>query len=225
MEPPHSYVRDASASVVHHGDYLNSRDDHALCGLAVENPTTLGGTEQPGAVCPDCEAKLVEYHLVWWRDTARAAMAELDELRSKYRALADRDSSGEFGEEVETEPRADSTAEPAEEEPTSLLDQARRELLQLCRQFDGSVPYRRLKNAMQTFSDGLNPDERVLLAQEIGNDGSLLRWCTTEAQSLGWSVAGNPVQAETEEMWDAWTRDSYQTPKPNKWRLGRSRGS
>lgn len=221
MEPPHSYVRDASASVVHHGDYLNGRDDHALCGLAVENPTKV---EQPGAVCPDCVAKLVEYHVVWWRNQARTAMAELDELRIKYRELAAGAEPAAASPAPElSDSGAQRDAELVDAEPKSLLDHARKELLQLCRQFEGAVPYRRLKNTMQAFSDGLNADERVLLAQEIGNDGSLLRWCTAEAESLGWSVAGNPVQAETEEMWDAWTRDSYQTPKSTKWRLGRSR--
>ena len=74
-----------SASVVHHMDYLNRRDDHALCGVALENPTTLGQTGPSDTVCTDCEGKLVEYHLTWWRNTARAATTELDELRVKYR--------------------------------------------------------------------------------------------------------------------------------------------
>ena len=218
MEPPHTYVRDASAAVVHHGDYLTDRAGHALCGTAFENPTTID--EPPGAVCPACEAKLVEYHLVWWRTRAETVTAELEELRAKYRALS---GGNEAIEPVAVQSNGAPPDEPTEAEPTSLLGQARRELLALCRQFDGSVPYRKVKITMQSFSDKLDADERVLLAQEIGNDGSLLRWCTTEAENLGWSVAGNPVQAESEEMWDAWTRDAYQTPKPNKWRLGRSR--
>jgi hypothetical protein len=203
--------------VVHHGDYLTKRDDHALCGRLLESRVSVA-EEQASAVCPDCEAKLVEYHLVWWRAKAEAVTSELEELRIKYRELT---GGAEARDEPTAKPQAG--AEFADAEPTSLLDHARRELLQLCRQFDGSVPYRLVKNTMQAFSDKLDPQERVLLAQEIGNDGSLLRWCTTEAESLGWTVAGNPVQAEAEEMWDAWTRDSYQTPKPNKWRLGRSR--
>ena len=217
MEPPHSFVRDASASVVHHGDYLTHREDHALCGVAFAHPTKIDEAAQPSAVCPECAAKVVEYHLLWWRARAEAVTAELDELRVKYRELTGDADVPAAAPEV---PVPD--IEP-EGEPTSLLGQARRELLQLCRQFDGSVPYRRVKNTMQAFSDKLNTEERVLLAQEIGKDGSLLRWCTIEAETLGWIVAGNPVQAESEEMWDAWTRDSYQTPKPNKWRLGRSR--
>ena len=220
MEPPHTYVRDASASVVHHGDYLTNRDGHALCGTEFENPTKLDEGQRPSSVCPECESKLVQYHLVWWRARAETVTAELEELRIKYRTLT---GGTEAVDTVAKAPPSASAAEPAKAEPTSLLEQARRELLQLCRQFDGSVPYRRVKTTMQAFSDKLDPDQRVLLAREIGNDGSLLRWCTTEAASLGWTVAGNPVQAESEEMWDAWTRDSYQTPKPNKWRLGRSR--
>jgi hypothetical protein len=83
VEPPHSYVQETSASVVHHVDYLNRRDNHALCGVALGNPTTLGETGPLDAVCTDCEAKLVDYHLTWWRKTARAATTELDELRAK----------------------------------------------------------------------------------------------------------------------------------------------
>lgn len=245
VEPPHIYVRDASASVVHHGDYLNSRDDHALCGIAIANPTRMAPAERPTAVCPDCEAKLVEYHLVWWRDRARAATAELDELRTKYRELVENtdDQRGQLaalqprmqvrgdsdaqaldqrGKTAE-EPQGDSPAERADAEPASLLDHARKELLDLCRQFDAAVPYRRVKNTMQAFSDKLDPDERVLLAQQISTSGSLIRWSTTEVENLGWHVSGNPVQGEPEEMWDAWTRDSYQTPKQGRWRLGRSR--
>ena len=74
---------------MHHGDYLNRRDDQALCGVAFENPAQLDPTIRPVAVCPDCEAKLVEYHLKWWRERAEAATAELDELRVKYRELAE----------------------------------------------------------------------------------------------------------------------------------------
>jgi hypothetical protein len=37
------------------------------------------------------------------------------------------------------------------------------------------APYWRLKNTMQAFSDKLSSDERVLLAQEIGAEGSLIR--------------------------------------------------
>ncbi|MEO3756845.1 hypothetical protein ABGB19_00935 [Mycobacterium sp. B14F4] len=213
MEPPHSYLRDASASVVHHGDYLNSRDDHALCGIVFENPIKLDQAEPPTAVCGNCETKLVQYHLNWWRERAEAVTAELDALRFKYRQLA-----GDADDR-----RASAAPVPAEAEPTTLLGHARKELLQLCRQFDDAVPYRRVKNAMQAFSDGLSTDERVLLAQEIGADGSLIRWSTREAESLGWDVTDNPMRGEPEDMWDAWTRDSYQTPKQGRWRLGRSR--
>src|SRR6478672_8745499 len=87
VEPPHDYVRDASASVVHHRDYLDRRDDHALCGAAFEDATALTTIGRADAICPDCEAKLVVYHLEWWREKARAASAELEELRVKYRDL------------------------------------------------------------------------------------------------------------------------------------------
>jgi hypothetical protein len=217
VEPPHTYVRDAAA-VVHHRDYLDSRDDRALCGGALTDAVTL--TAHPSVVCAACEARLVEYHLVWWRTTALAALAELDELRTGRGASAADDPSVEHSGSA---PSEDPPSGPVGAEPASLLDHARTELLNLCRQFDGAVPYRRVKTVMQAFSDNLDADERVALAQQIGNDGSLLRWSTVEAETLGWHVTDNPVQAETEEMWDAWTRDAYQTPKPGKWRLGRSR--
>jgi hypothetical protein len=217
--------------VVHHGDYLNRRDDHALCGAALENPTALRQGLRPVAVCPDCAAKVVEYHLTWWRERAEAASAELDELRAKYRELAEqvdnqRRSEGENPDDrrqSEGEPQSGSTPEEAETEPTTFLGHARRELLDLCRQFEGAVPYWRLKNTMQAFSDKLTSDERVLLAQEIGAEGSLIRWCTTQIESLGWRVTDNPVSGEAGAMMDAWIDDAYQTPKKNRWRLGRSR--
>jgi hypothetical protein len=245
VEPPHSYVHEASSSVVHHGDYLNRRNDQALCGVAFETPARLGPTIRPVAVCPDCEAKLAEYHLTWWRERAEAATAELDGLRVKYRELAEYvdnqrrqvagsqhptqvrgDPSGEDPEgrrEIDGEPEAGSTAEHGETTPTPLLDQARKELLELCRRFDEAVPYWRVKNSMDAFNDKLNSDERVLLAQEIGADGSLIRWCTREIEGLGWQVTNNPVHGDADDMMDAWTEDLYQTPKKTKWRLGRSR--
>lgn len=197
-------------------DYLNRRDDHALCGLTLTSPTAFDQPADPTALCPDCAAKLTVYHLAWWRERAQAMAAELDELRAKYRELAGH---------PDEQPAASSNSrvETADVDPVSLLDHARVELVALCRQCEEAVPYWRLKNAMQAFSDKLNADERVLLAQEIGADGSLIRWCTTEVVTLGWQVSNSPVQGEAEEMWDAWTHDSYQTPKKTKWRLGRGR--
>ena len=210
---------------MHHVDYLKQRDDHALCGLALENPATLDPTIHPASVCPDCEALLGEYHLVWWREKAEAATAELDVLRVKYRELIDsqqpaqvtRDPSGENPEgplEIHGRP---------EDDPASLLGRARKELLELCRRFGEAIPYWRLKNAMDAFSDNLNADERVMLAQEIGSDGSLIRWCTKEIEGLGWQVTNSPVHSDADTMMDAWTEDYYQTPKKTKWRMGRAR--
>jgi hypothetical protein len=243
VEPPHTYVHEPSSSVVHHEDYLNRRDDHALCGVALENPAPLG--VRPAKVCPDCEAKLAEYHLTWWRERAEAATAELDELCVKYRELAvDVDSqrrqvaglqhpaqvSGDPSDENPESrqkngggPRDAATAEQGDTTPASLLGQARKELIELCERFDEAVPFWRVKKAMEAFSDKLNSDERVRLAQEIGVHGSFIRWCTTEIEGLGWRVTNNPVRGDADEMMDAWTQDLYQTPKKTKWRLGRSR--
>ncbi|MGV0604531.1 hypothetical protein [Mycolicibacterium sp. XJ1904] len=220
MEPPHSYVRDTSASVVHHGDYLNRDTHQALCGLVFTSATILGDVAGEGPVCADCEAKLAQYHAAWWRERALAVEGELEELRIRYRQL-----TGQTEEAQEPSSKsAQATDSPGtDEEPTSLLGRARVELRALCRQCDGVVPYWRLKTTMQAFSDQLSTDDRVQLAQEIGADGSLIRWCTTEIGNLGWQVTNSPVQEESEAMWDAWTHDAYQTPKKNKWRLGRSR--
>jgi hypothetical protein len=211
---------------VHHQNYLNHRNDQALCGLAFANPAPLDPTFRPAAVCPDCEAKLVEYHLTWWRERAEAATAELDELRVRYRELA-----GDAGSELpqaagslrEIEPQAGPAAEQGETTPTPLLDLARKELVELCRRFDESVPYFRLKNCMDAFSDKLTPDDRVLLAEEIGAEGSLIRWCTKEIEARGWQVTNSPVHSDADTMMDAWTEDYYQTPKKTKRRFGRSR--
>ncbi len=160
--------------------------------------------------------KLVEYHAVWWRETALAAVAELEELRVRYRELAGGKTRRLTRRLLGRKP----PPSPDLPEPVTFLDRARKELLELCRQFDGAVPYFRLKNTMQAFSDRLGTDERVILAEEIGADGSLIRWCATEAERLGWTVTNSPVQAENELMWDAWTHDAYQAPKKTKWRLG-----
>lgn len=204
--------------MVHHGDYLNRDLHQALCGLALTSPTTHDEVASDLAICPDCKAKLAEYHAAWWRERALAAEAELEDIRAKYRRLIEHDES-QHEPSVATAQDSPGT----EEEPASLLGHARVELVTLCRQCDGAVPYWRLKTAMQAFSDKLSPEERVLLAQEIGADGNLMRWSTTEVVSLGWEVTNSPVREESEAMWDAWTHDAYQTPKKNKWRLGRSR--
>src|SRR5436190_2248438 len=178
-------MHDTSSSMVHHRDYLNRRNDQALCGVAFEKPAPA---IRPVAVCPDCEAKLAEYHLKWWREKAEEATAELDGLRAKYRELAEYvdsqrrqvaglqhlapvrgDPSGQQPEShrgVNSGPQAGSTGEQGETTSTSLLDQARKELLELCRRFDETVPYWRVKNSMDAFSDRLKSDERVLLAHE-----------------------------------------------------------
>jgi hypothetical protein len=245
VEPPHSYVHEASSSVVHHQDYLNRGSDQPLCGAVFEKPARLDPTIRPVAVCPDCEAKLAEYHLKWWRERAEAAVAELDELRVKYRERAEHvdserrqaaglqhpasvmgDRSGEHPEsrsEIDGEPQADATSDHSESTPTSLLDQARKELLELCRSFDESVPYWRVKNSIDAFSDKLKSDERLLLAHEIGADGSFIRWCIREIEGLGLQVTNSPVHGDADDMMDAWTQDLYQPPKKTKWRLGRSR--
>jgi hypothetical protein len=230
---------------MHHGDYLNRRDDRALCGVAFENPAPPGPTVDPAAVCPDCAAKVVEYHLKWWRERAEAATAELDGLRVKYRELAEyvdsqrrevaglqhpvevmRDPSAENPEirrEVDEEASAGSTAEQGEALPASLLDQARKELLEVCRRFDEAVPFFRVKKSIEAFRDNLTSDEKIRLAEEIGAEGSLIRWCTNEIEGLGWRVTNNPVHGDADTMMDAWTEDYYETPKKTKWRLGRSR--
>ncbi len=199
--------------MAHHTDYLERREDHALCGAAIQNATPLAATDIAGTVCPDCEGKLVLYHLEWWRNQALAATAELEALRAKH---PEPDETAVLAEPDE------STDEP-DAEPTTLLDHARRELAALCREFDEAVPYFRLKNTMQAFSDRLESDERVLLAQEIGGDGTLIRWSTTEVEALGWHVSNSPVQGESEATWDAWIQDSYQPTKRAKRRFGRAR--
>jgi hypothetical protein len=238
--PTHRYIRETSAPVLHHVDYLNRRDDQALCGTALENPIAQADAGAP-AICPACEAKLTVYHLEWWRETAQAATAELEVLRVKYRELeeyvdaqrlqsAPAQTEGDLSDQVadsslrgDEEPQSEPTADPADAQPTTFLDQARRELTELIGQFEAAVPYWRLKNTMQAFSDKLDTHERVLLAEEIGADGSLIRWSTTEVEALGRTVSNSPVQEETAAMWETWHQDSYQPPKKTKRRLGRPR--
>jgi hypothetical protein len=228
VEPPHSYLREPSASVVHHADYLDARDDHALCGAALLNLTALPQRDTTDAVCPDCETRLVVYHLQWWRETAQAATTELEKLRAMYRELQERagtlhpasaptqvDEGGNEEDEQDLVVHADAP-------PATLIDQARRELTELCQQFDGAVPYRRLKNTMQAFSDRLDTHQRVLLAEEIGTDGSLIRWATHKVEALGWQVANSPIQENSEMMWQEWLQESHQEPKKAKRRFGRT---
>ncbi len=215
VEPPHSYIWETSASVAHHADYLELRENRGLCGAAIDDATPLTGADSPDAICPDCEQKLVLYHLEWWREKALAAVAELEALRTEHPEPAESPSRVE--QELD-DPVAESAAEP-----TTLLDYARRELATLCREFDEAVPYYRLKNTMQAFSDRLESDERALLAQEIGGDGTLIRWSATEVEALGWHVSNSPVQGDSEATWDAWIQDSYQAPKKAKRRFGRAR--
>jgi hypothetical protein len=210
-------MHEASSSVVHHSDYLNRSNDQPLCGATFEKPARLDPTIHPVAVCPDCEAKLPEYHVIWWREKAEAAIAELDELRAKYREPA-KNADNERPAPV-TEDLAGDHDETA---PTSLLDQARRELLELCRRSDETVPYWRVKNTTDAFTDKLKSDERLLLAQEIGTDGNFVRWFIREIEGLGLQVTDSPVHGDAGDMMDAWTHEIYPPPKKTKWRLGRS---
>ncbi len=212
--------------MLHHSDYLSHRDNHALCGTALPGPTALTEPDSVDTLCPDCEAKLVEYHLEWWRERAEAATAELDELRVKYRELQEQAGTQPpaAAQAQVDEPRGDQTpADDAEAELTPFLAQARQELTELCRQFDGAVPYWRLKNTMQDFNDRLETHQRVLLAEEIGSDGSLIRWATTKVETLGWQVTNSPVHENTEMMWEEWLNESHQSPKKAKRRFGRSK--
>jgi hypothetical protein len=86
---------------------------------------------------------------------------------------ADREPVGEGDLAAQIEQaRAVSAEASAPTEATTFLDRARRELTEVCRQFDGAVPFFRLNNTMQNFSDKLDDRERALLAQEIGADSS-----------------------------------------------------
>jgi hypothetical protein len=205
---------------------LNVRDDRALCGASLKNPTASTQEAAADALCPDCEAHLVVYHLAWWRETALTATAELEKLRAEYgdlpeRADMERPASAEA--QIDEDSSEEAPTDHAEAEPTTLLDRARRELTELCRQFDGAVPYWRLKNMMQEFSDRLDTDQRVLLAEEISTDGSLIRWATIQVDTLGWKVTNSPVQENSERMWEEWLQESHQAPKKTKRRFGRSR--
>jgi hypothetical protein len=195
---------------VHHGDYLG-RSDHALCGTVVGEGAALSADPVPLDVCPNCAARLAEYHAQWWREQALAIAAELAALRAKY------------GEP----PPSQSTPLPELVDddamvPASPLERARKEVVALCGRCGDAVPYFRLKKSMQVFSDTLEAEERVLLAQEIGEHGSLIRWCVTEIEGLGRHVTNNPVTGAADDMAQAWTEDAYQAPRKTKW-LGRSR--
>jgi hypothetical protein len=208
--------------VVHHADYLNALDDHALCGEVFENPIASTQVDTADVVCADCEARLVEYHLEWWRARALAVTAELDALRVKYPELVqspDTESPDVPTAEVEQA----QAAESAPAEATTFLESARRELTELCAQFDGAVPFYRLNNTMQDFSDKLNDDERLLLDRAIGSDSSLIRWATTEVEFLGFSVTNNRVRENSDMTWQEWLQESQQVPTKTKRRFGRSR--
>jgi hypothetical protein len=196
---------------VHHGDYLGRSSDHALCGTVVGRSAALNADHVPPDVCPNCVARLAEYHAQWWREQALAFAAELAELRTKY------------GEPPQSRPTPLTDSVDGDDTvPASPLERARRELVALCDRCGDAVPYFRLKKSMQTFSDTLESEERVLLAQEIGEHGSLIRWCVTEIEALGRQVSNNPVTGDAEDMAQQWTQDAHQAPRKSKW-LGRSR--
>ncbi|GFG55571.1 hypothetical protein [Mycolicibacterium agri] len=188
-------------------------DDRALCGAALHDPTPVPQVDVAEALCPDCEARLTAYHLEWWRAKALALTAELEALRAKHPELVETPDTA-----VAPAPAAEEQTEPA----ATILDGARRELAELLLQFEGAVPFYRLKNAMQDFSDRLSDDDRLRLAQEIGPDSSLIRWATAEVERRGLSVANNRVQKNEVMMWQEWLQESQPAPKPKR-RFGRSR--
>jgi hypothetical protein len=164
---------------------------------------------------------------MWWRSTAETATAELDELRVRYRELVESvDSRRQDAGLQNRTPEVGSTSAAEEQDeatPTSILDQARAELLEVCRNFDQAVPYFRVKNSTDAFSNRLKSDERLRLAHEVGADGSFIRWCVREIEAHGWQVSNSPVHGEADDMMDAWTHDMHPPPKKTKRRLGRSR--
>jgi hypothetical protein len=210
--------------VVHHVDYLNARDDHTLCGVAIGAASSSTHVDAADALCPDCEAQLVVYHLEWWRTKALAVTAELDELRAKYPDLF-RPADAETPEAPAVEAKPDHVVVVTTDSASTdaFLDRARLELTDLCRQFEGAVPFYRLKNTMQDFSDRLDDTERLLLAQEVGADSSLIRWATTQVEILGFTVTNNRVQENSDMMWQEWLEESQQAPPKTKRRFGRSR--
>lgn len=209
--------------MVHHADYLNGVDDHALCGVSIQEPTALTQVDTADTVCPDCEAKLTVYHLEWWRSRAVAATEELELLRVRYRELEERAGiPAPAAEPAHDDVAVSAPANNADTEPTTFLDQARRELTELSAQFEEAIPFFRLKNTMQDFSDRLDDHERALLAQEIGPDSSLIRWATTEVETRGLSVMNNRVQKNEDMMWQDWLQESHPAPKTKR-RFGRSR--
>jgi len=202
--------------VIHHADYLNGRDDRALCSAELQDATAVPRVDATDAVCGDCAARLTAYHLQWWRAKALALSAELEALRAKHPELVEAPAAPAVEVPVPAS-EADRT-----EPPATVLDSARRELAGLLEQFEGAVPFYRLKNAMQDFSDRLSDDDRLRLAQEIGPDSSLIRWATAEVERRGLSVANNRVQKNEVMMWQEWLQESQPAPKPKR-RFGRSR--
>jgi hypothetical protein len=202
--------------VVHHADYLKARDDHALCGVALTQSSAVAQADAEGAVCVDCEAQLIVYHLEWWRETALAATAELEKLRAEHGVPGTDDSEASV-----ITPETHRVDESDQTEPATFLDRARRDLVELCRQFEGAVPFYRLKNAMQDFNDGLDDPGRALLAEEVHPHGSLIRWATTEVEALGLTVTNNRVRENNEMQWEDWLQESQPAPKVTKRRFGR----
>lgn len=87
MEPPYYYVRERSASAAHHWDYINGRNDQALCGHDYQDPITLGAVDRPKAVCRACQARIPHYEAIWWRKQAESSLAELTALRLRHAEL------------------------------------------------------------------------------------------------------------------------------------------
>lgn len=87
--PTYFYVRDKGKAAAHHWDYITDRSDHALCGHAYEDPSTLGEVARPKQVCRACQDRLPEYLAVWWQKKAHALIGERRSVESELQvALA-----------------------------------------------------------------------------------------------------------------------------------------
>ncbi len=108
--------------MAHHADYLDRRDDHALCGAAIVVATTL---TQADAVCPDArEADSVPPRMVRrrrWRPTA-----EVEALRAKYGEPAQPTSPVDTTTAVPEETGADDPARPCATRTHEALPGVRR---------------------------------------------------------------------------------------------------
>lgn len=215
-EPKYAYVYEPATDVVHHRDYLNGYPDQTLCGSQNVKVRLSPIVVVPHEVCPDCLAKLPEYHAKWWSDQFKSLSDELMRLRADYQRLQAR-SDDQRKQISRLQKKADGTKEasrqgkPHSQTPKRNSQQQRRNSQQ---QRNSGRP-----SAKVSKRPPRSTPVPVKREPPRAPDPEVVRRRVREM------MAPPRPRTEAEKRSDEAARESMRSHKPSSWRRGRSPSS